>query len=45
MDYVRDLLLALTEAGSLSAEESGPMIDLLKRNQEGTSLWNCENTI
>ena len=40
MDYVRDLLLALTDAGSLSAEESGPMIDLLERNQEGTSLWN-----
>lgn len=40
MDYVHDLLTALTGKGVLEQAESAHMLRLLKRNDLGESIWN-----
>ena len=40
MDYVRDILCGLVERGSLTESETASMLELLKRNDAGKSVWN-----
>lgn len=41
MDYMRDVLALLSEEGDeISPDQAKPILDLLQRTQEGTSIWN-----